>query len=227
MTDGKDEKHVADNFDDVTAEGGFATANSSPTDEELAFAAADGDRSAETELIRRYWSFAEKFSRSYYMAGAERDDLFQIAVIGLFEAVHSYNSEKGASFKTYASVCMRNSIFDAVRSSRSAKNSADLNAVSIDDAAAKDRDTLISNIPSPLPSPETLFIEKESEAGLYSALENLLGEPDFSIFRLYLAGLPYKDISAKIGVSSKKVDNVIYLAKKKIEKVIGEIKDSL
>ena len=183
MSDGKDEKHVADNFDDVTAEGGFATANSSPTDEELAFAAADGDRSAETELIRRYWSFAEKFSRSYYLAGAERDDLFQIAVIGLFEAVHSYNSEKGASFKTYASVCMRNSIFDAVRSSRSAKNSADL--------------------------------------------KNLLGEPDFSIFRLYLAGLPYKDISTKIGVSSKKVDNVIYLAKKKIEKVIGEIKDSL
>lgn len=193
------------------------------TDEALALAAQDGDKAAEAELVKRYWNFAEKLSRSYYAAGVERDDLFQIAVIALFGAVRSYSPDKGAGFRTYASVCMRNGIFDAARKSGAAKNAPAGKTVSIDDAGALAGDVPIADIPSPEPTPEAQFIQKEAEAGFYATLQNLLGEPDFSIFRLYLAGLPYKDISAKIGVSAKKVDNTVYAAKKKIEKVMHSI----
>lgn len=193
------------------------------TDEALAFAAQEGDKSAEAELVKRYWNFAEKFSRSYYAAGVERDDLFQIAVIALFGAVRSYSPDKGAGFRTYASVCMRNGIFDAVRKSGAAKNAPAGKTVSIDDAGALAGDVPIADIPSPDPTPEAQFIQKEAEAGFYATLQNLLGEPDFSIFRLYLAGLPYKEISSKIGVSAKKVDNTVYAAKKKLEKVMREM----
>ena len=102
------------------------------SDRELAAAAQSGDTFAEGELVKRYAQLAEGISRSYRLVGGDGDDLKQIALIALLEAVRSYDPTRGAEFATYASACMRNRVLDAVRSAAAGKNAVLNDSLRID-----------------------------------------------------------------------------------------------
>ena len=188
------------------------------TDAELAAAAQSGDVLAEGALVKRYASLAEGISRSYFIVGGDRDDLYQIALIALLEAVRRFDPEREAKFPTYASACMRNRLLDAVRAASAGKNAPLRDSVPID---GEDEGTA-GELVSPELSPEQQYIEKEAEESFFSALGEMLGEQDLTVLRFYLAGVPYKEIAEKLGISAKKVDNTVYGAKKKIARLIEE-----
>lgn len=190
------------------------------TDNQLAAAAQQGDAFAEGALVKRYADFAEGVSRSYYLVGGDTDDVRQIALIALLEAVRSFDPSRGAEFKTYASTCIRNRLLDAVRSAGANKNSALNNSVSLDDET-EDGGVAPGELVSPELSPEQQYIAKEAEEAFFEALREVLGEQDLSVIKLYLACVPYKEISKKLGISAKKVDNTVYNAKKKIARIIA------
>lgn len=190
------------------------------TDKQLAAAAQQGDALAEGALVKRYADFAEGVSRSYYLVGGDTDDVRQIALIALMEAVRSFDPSRGAEFKTYASTCIRNRLLDAVRSAGANKNSALNNSVSLDDET-EDGGVAPGELVSPELSPEQQCIAKEAEEAFFEALREVLGEQDLSVIKLYLACVPYKEISKKLGISAKKVDNTVYNAKKKIARIIA------
>ena len=96
--------------------------------------------------------------------------------------------------------------------------------VSIDDERAEEGGVALGELVSPELSPEQQYIEKEAQAAFFEALKELIGERDLTVVRLYLASMPYKEISEKLGSSAKKVDNTIYSAKKKIARLIADIK---
>ena len=194
------------------------------TDGELALAAQRGDAAAEEELVRRFEPLAEGVSRSYILAGCDADDLRQIARIALLEAVRTYDPARGAEFSTYASACVKNRMRDAARSAAAGKNAPLNSGVSIDDERAEEGGVALGELVSPELSPEQQYIEKEAEAAFFEALKELIGERDLTVVRLYLASMPYKEISEKLGISAKKVDNTIYSAKKKIARLIADIK---
>ena len=196
----------------------------SMTDGELALAAQRGDAAAEEELVRRFEPLAEGVSRSYILAGCDADDLRQIARIALLEAVRTYDPARGAEFSTYASACVKNRMRDAARSAAAGKNAPLNSGVSIDDERAEEGGVALGELVSPELSPEQQYIEKEAEAAFFEALKELIGERDLTVVRLYLASMPYKEISEKLGISAKKVDNTIYSAKKKIARLIADIK---
>ena len=193
-------------------------------DGELALAAQRGDAAAEEELVRRFEPLAEGVSRSYILAGCDADDLRQIARIALLEAVRTYDPARGAEFSTYASACVKNRMRDAARSAAAGKNAPLNSGVSIDDERAEEGGVALGELVSPELSPEQQYIEKEAEAAFFEALKELIGERDLTVVRLYLASMPYKEISEKLGISAKKVDNTIYSAKKKIARLIADIK---
>lgn len=195
------------------------------TDAELASAAQRGDALAESALVRRYAALAEGLSRSYFLAGGDSDDLRQIALIALLEAVRSYSADRGAEFKTYASACVRNRISDAIRSASAVKNSALNNSLRLDDERAKEGGVAVEDIVSPELSPEQQYIMKEAEEAFFDALGETLGEKDLAVIKLYLACMPYKEISKKLGMTAKQVDNTLYYAKKKIEKLLSDVKE--
>lgn len=188
------------------------------TDAELAAAAQSGDVLAEGALVKRYASLAEGISRSYFIVGGDRDDLYQIALIALLEAVRRFDPEREAKFPTYASACIRNRLLDAVRAASAGKNAPLRDSVPIDGEDEGAADELVS----PELSPEQQYIEKEAEESFFSALGEMLGEQDLTVLRFYLAGVPYKEIAEKLGISAKKVDNTVYGAKKKIARLIEE-----
>ena len=194
------------------------------SDRELAAAAQSGDTVAEGELVKRYAQLAEGISRSYRLVGGDGDDLKQIALIALLEAVRSYDPTRGAEFATYASACMRNRVLDAVRSAAAGKNAVLNDSLRIDDESAREGGVAISDIVSPELSPEQQYIAKEAEEAFFEALGEVLGERDLTVIRLYLACVPYKEISERLGISAKKVDNTIYNAKKKIARLIADAK---
>ena len=190
------------------------------TDNQLAAAAQQGDALAEGALVKRYADFAEGISRSYFLVGGDTDDVRQIALIALLEAVRSFDPSRGADVKTYASTCIRNRLLDAVRSAGANKNSALNNSVSLDDET-EDGGVAPGELVSPELSPEQQYIAKEAEEAFFEALREVLGEQDLSVIKLYLACVPYKEISKKLGISAKKVDNTVYNAKKKIARIIA------
>ena len=190
------------------------------TDNQLAAAAQQGDALAEGALVKRYADFAEGISRSYFLVGGDTDDVRQIALSALLEAVRSFDPSRGAEFKTYASTCIRNRLLDAVRSAGANKNSALNNSVSLDDETEYGG-VAPGELVSPELSPEQQYIAKEAEEAFFEALREVLGEQDLSVIKLYLACVPYKEISKKLGISAKKVDNTVYNAKKKIARIIA------
>ena len=194
-------------------------------DNALAALAQEGDALAESALVKRHTGLAKGISRSYFLTGGDEDDLFQIALLALLYAVRNFKPEKGAEFSTYASACIRNRMIDAVRSASAGKNSFINDGLRIEDDDAAEGGVSLGELASPELSPEQYYIEKEAEEAFYDALSRALGENDMNVIRLYLASMPYKEISEKLGISVKKVDNVIYGAKKKIARLIEELKN--
>lgn len=194
------------------------------SDAALAAAAQAGNGTAEDALVKRYESLAEGVSRSYFLAGCDADDVRQMARIALLEAVRTYDPARGAEFSTYASACVKNRMKDALRSAASGKNVPLNTSVSIDDEGAEEGGVALGELVSPDLTPEQQYIEKEAEEAFFEALKEMIGERDLAVIRLYLACVPYKEISEKLGISAKKVDNTVYNAKKKIARLIGSLK---
>ena len=174
----------------------------------LILKAQDGDGEAESELLRAHTPLVKAIARSYFASGVDGDELVQSGLIGLMNAVRSYDVKDGtASFKTYASTCIHNKIRAALRKQNtSAKNT------SLAD---------ILDLPSELNIAEN-YEEKEAEQQLMSEISSVLNECEMNVLNLYLSAMSYQEISDKLGIEKKKVDNTIYSFKKKIKKLLDK-----
>ncbi len=166
------------------------------SDNELAAAAKAGDALAEEQLIARYMGLVKSVARSFFVTGAEleRDDLIQAGMLGLVKAARSFDAGGKASFKTYASRCVRNSMVDELRRS--------------------------SALPSD-PLPEST-VEDGHPALLWEAISAELSPEELSVLEMYLDACSYKEISEKLGIELKRVDNLIYSMRKKLKRMLGE-----
>ncbi len=170
-----------------------------------------GNAEAETALILRYRYLTKSLSRSFFLIGGDKDDLLQIGTIGLLRAIRSYDKNSTASFKTYASTCIRNSMLDAIRKWQPQTSPLELQGADN----------------SPLPhadNPETTYINNETADLLFSAITSLLTPVEFEVLKLYLDAMSYEEIGKRLGLEKKKVDNTIYSLKKKIKKLLNEAK---
>jgi len=190
------------------------------TDEDVVYLAQKGDKAAAEYVVSKYKDFVEMRSVPYFMAGADRDDLIQEGLIGLYKAVKSYSPQKLANFKTFAEVCVVRQMISAVKSSTRKKNSPLNHYVSIhisddepDAISAKLIDIKNAN-------PESLLIEKETEQGMKQKINSVLSDFESEVLSYYLSGLSYKEIADFIEKSPKAVDNALFRIKKKIEKYI-------
>ena len=178
------------------------------TDQELAALYRSGDQAAFQKLSARYFFIIRYKASEFYGSGMEPDDLFQEGLLGLLNAVESYNADGKASFRTYAGVCIRNKIISAVRSFQSERNKLNNEHCSFDD---------VQNVPSaPETEPETAFVIREAFEGFQDYIRNELSEKEFEVLELYVEGKSYDEISQKLGISRKSCDNAIQRIRKKL-----------
>jgi RNA polymerase sporulation-specific sigma factor len=193
------------------------------SDEEVVDLARGTDALALDYILAKYKNFVRAKARSYFLIGADREDIIQEGTIGLYKAVRDYNQDKQSPFKAFAELCITRQIINAIKTATRQKhiplNSyVSLNKPLYDEESER---TLIDVISGGKGSnPEELYIGQED----YSSIENKIGEMlsgfEREVLMSYLRGKTYQEIAEDLGRHVKSIDNALQRAKRKLEKYL-------
>ena len=196
------------------------------TDEELIERIRMGDSDAEDVLYIRYKQVVRSTARTFFLVGADREDIIQEGMIGLYKAVCDYEFGKQASFRAFAELCITRQIITAIKSATRKKHIPLNTYVSLSRPVYEDGDgerTLIDVLETTrISDPEEALIGRESYEAVARDIENALSKLEREALSLYLQGLSYQQIAAAMGRSTKCVDNAIQRVKKKLEERFRE-----
>lgn len=193
-------------------------------DEQLAVLAKAGDATASDELYHRYKNIVRGKARPYFLVGADRDDLIQEGMIGLFKAIRDFSDEKNNSFRPFAEICITRQILTAIKQATRNKhkplNSYDSLYESVyDDGSEKQLMDMIESRTAL--DPEELYIKQELHESLMQTVEKSLTEYERAVLDGFLDGRSYSEIAAELGHSTKSVDNALQRIRKKLEKELA------
>ena len=177
-------------------------------DAELVKLYSGGSDSAFAVLTDRYIGLIRSITSKYRVAGLEPDDLTQEGLLGLLYAAKSFKDDGGASFRTYASICINRRVISLLKRSESGKSRALNDYVSISD---EDCETVPGG-----DNPEDMYIVKESLSALNKKITELLSEKERRVLSLYLAGESYAGIAQAMAISEKSVDNAMQRIRRKL-----------
>lgn len=187
------------------------------TDEQLALKAQSGDESSVNELLTKYKPLVSKLSRSYFLTDGDSEDILQEGMIGLYKAIRHYDKNKNASFKTFASTCIKHQLQSAIKIASAEKHKVLSTALSINDSSQDDEDgELEIYIPSSLPSPDDKLLERERMSEIKQKIKEVLSSLELEVLSLYLKGYNYNEISSISKLSKKSIDNALTRIKNKL-----------
>lgn len=187
-------------------------------DEELAVLSQSGDRAAEEVLLARYKEKVRIRSGLYFMLGGDRDDIIQEGMVGLFSAIRTFSPSGGASFSTFAELCVNRRIINAIGSAGRRKHSPLNESVSLDVDNAQEGgagllDTLSANSDT---DPEAKLLLSETVGLMLDDGSRLLSAMERCVLRLLIADCSKEEIAEKTGKSLKSVNNTITRIRAKI-----------
>ena len=191
-----------------------------PTDDELLLRIREDDGEAERLLYERYKQLVRSRAHSYFLIGADHEDLVQEGMIGLYKAVCEYDESKSASFKSFAELCITRQILSAIKNATRKKHTPLNHYVSLNRSPMKEDGevTLLDTVRSlSVADPEDVVIGRENFAQMISYLESVLSPMERKVLGLYLDGLSYPQIAARIEKPLKSVDNAMQRVKRKLE----------
>ncbi len=194
------------------------------TDEEMVKMAQEGSGTAEEFLIKKYKDLVKKKSSTYFIIGGDKEDVIQEGMIGIFKAIHGYDENKEASFKTFAEVCINRQIISAIRTANMQKHQI-LNeslSLSSDNDPEGEQKTLEERLPSSnIDDPEALMLIKEVGLYLREDSDEIFSSLEKKVWDKMLQGKKYQEIAEELGKSNKAVDNAMQRIKKKIYAYLG------
>ena len=183
-----------------------------------------GDNEALEFILETYKVLVRAKSRTYFLMGADHEDLIQEGMIGLYKAIRDYHVEKAASFRTFAELCITRQILTAIKSAARQKHMPLNSYISLSrvltDEDGGDRDDIRQDIAGEfiVSGPEEMMINEEQYERTKKELNALLTDLERKVFRRYLQGETYQEISEGIQKPVKTIDNALQRAKKKVEK---------
>ena len=193
---------------------------SDASDDELVEYVHEGNKEAQEILIKRYKNFVMAKSRSYFLVGADREDIIQEGMIGLYKAIRDYKIERLASFRSFAELCITRQIITAIKAATRQKHQPLNSYISLDKPIyneESDRTLLDILKGSKLTNPERLFISKESYDLIEREIAEMLSDLEFDVLQEYLKGKSYENIAGTLDKHVKSVDNALQRVKRKME----------
>lgn len=187
------------------------------SDEQLQSLAASRQSGAEEALAERYIRLVRVCARPYFLIGGDSEDLIQEGMLGLLSAIREYDPQKGASFKTYAEVCIHNRIQSAIRSAGRKKHAPLNDGIPLDDVLSDESKSQGAQYFQR--SPEEQVLARETEKEFSSIYSRCLSKFETRILELYLDGLSYQEIAVSTGHDLKAVDNAIQRIRRKLAKL--------
>ena len=192
-------------------------------DEEIVALVGAGDKAAEEYLIHKYKNFVRARSRSYFLIGADKEDIIQEGMIGLFKAIRDYKPDKQASFRAFAELCITRQIITAVKTATRQKHIPLNSYVSLNKPIydeESDRTLLDMLTGSRVTDPEELIISREEFADIEGKMGEMLSPLERQVLVAYLDGKTYQEIAQMLRRHVKSIDNALQRVKRKLEQYL-------
>ncbi len=196
------------------------------SDEELIIALRDGDGKVIDHIIEKYKELVRRKAGSMFILGADKEDLIQEGMIGLYKAVRDYDAGRDASFATFADLCVSRQIYKAVEAGNRKKHAPLNSYISIYDESnasgeqGEGTSILEMILTETGKSPEDMVIDREQTQRLEQKIYESLSDFERQVLNLRLTGLEYTDIARILGRDAKSTDNALSRIKIKVRKII-------
>ncbi|KOP79730.1 RNA polymerase subunit sigma-70 [Lysinibacillus sp. FJAT-14745] len=190
-------------------------------DEELIEMVHQGNTDALDYLITKYRLLVRAKARSYFLIGADKEDIVQEGMIGLYKAIRDFKGDKLASFRAFAELCITRQIITAIKTATRQKHIPLNSYVSLDKPIfdeESDRTLMDVLTGAIMDDPEELMIHREEFDYLEEKMGEILSELELQVLALYLDGQSYHEISAKLDRHVKSIDNALQRVKRKLER---------
>lgn len=197
-------------------------------DEEIVEDARKGDDKALEYIINKYKNFVRAKARTYFLIGADREDIVQEGMIGLYKAIRDFREDKLSSFRAFAELCITRQIITAIKTATRQKHIPlnsyiSLNRPIFDEES--DRTLLDIICEEKVYDPEEMIISREEFNGIESKMEEILSELEWEVLSSYLQGKSYQEIAVDLDRHVKSIDNALQRVKRKLEKYLEEVKE--
>ena len=198
------------------------------SDEELIVRLRDGESAITDYIMDKYKNLVRSKAKSMYILGADREDLIQEGMIGLFKAIRDYDTGRDASFFTFADLCVSRQMYTAVQAAGRQKHTPLNTYISLYANASEnggleggeDRELIDSMLSQSEQNPEDLLIDRENVERLEKIIEKELSPFENQVLDLYLTGMKYNQIAKVLGRDDKSTDNALQRIKTKLKRVI-------
>ena len=195
------------------------------TDEWLAQQAQQGNIEAEERLLDKYKPLVKSKSRTYFLIGADSDDIIQEGMIGLYKAIRDYERGKNASFRSFAELCVTRQMITAIKAANRQKHQPLNSYVSLNKPVFEDEseETYLDLLQEGEQfNPEAMVIGQENKMVLENHMVKALSRFEVRVLLLYLQGRSYFEIADLLDKPEKSIDNALQRIKKKLEKFVLE-----
>jgi len=192
-------------------------------DEDVVEEVRAGSSEALEHLINKYRNFVRAKARSYFLIGADREDIVQEGMIGLYKSIRDFRGDKLASFKAFAELCITRQIITAIKTATRQKHIPLNSYVSLDKPIYdEDSDRTLLDIicGSRTADPEELIINQEEFSGLEDKMGEILSDLERRVLMLYLDGRSYQEIAVDLDRHVKSIDNALQRVKRKLERYL-------
>ena len=191
------------------------------SDEDIALLAQQGDADASEYLLNKYKNFVRSKARSYFLVGADHEDIVQEGMIGLFKAIRDFRPDKLTSFRAFAELCVTRQIITAIKTATRQKhiplNSyVSLNRPIYDEESDRTLMDVLSEVQ--MAGPEELLISQEDYSSVENRISEVLSDLEMEVINAYLEGKSYQEIAQDLGRHVKSIDNALQRVKRKLEK---------
>jgi RNA polymerase sporulation-specific sigma factor len=207
----------------VSNEGAFTD-----TDERLVELARSGDDTAIEKLLTRYRHYARAKARSYFLAGADREDIVQEGMIGLYKAIRDFDAAHNTAFRAFAELCITRQIITAIKTATRQKHQPLNSYVSLNRPVGPGEDedrSLADSIETlEVADPAELVVSAEEVQTMKAQMDKVLSPFEIEVLEHYIDGKSYQQIADMLGRHVKSIDNALQRIKRKLERHIAQHK---
>ncbi len=193
------------------------------SDEEIVQMSHEGDSDAEEYLLMKYKNFVRSKARSYFLIGADHEDIVQEGMIGLYKAIRDYRKERLSSFRAFAELCITRQIITAIKTATRQKHIPLNSYVSLNKPLydeESDRTLMDVIMEAQVSNPEELIINRENLGNIHAKINEVLSGLEQQVLNAYLDGKSYQEIAEALGRHVKSIDNALQRVKRKLEKYL-------
>jgi RNA polymerase sporulation-specific sigma factor len=194
-------------------------------DEEVVIEAQSRNVRAQEYLINKYKNFVKAKAKSYFLIGADKEDIYQEGMIGLYKAIRDFKADRLSSFRAFAEICVTRQIITAIKTATRQKHIPlntyiSLNKPIYDEESDRTLLDVLSGVK--ITDPEELVISREEVINIQNEIGEVLSELEMEVLMSYLDGKSYQEIACDLDRHAKSIDNALQRVKRKLEKCLSK-----